>query len=42
MPERFMSGIVTTPTATVLAAATPEIMPNRLEPTTAIFAGPPR
>jgi hypothetical protein len=33
---------VTIPTATVFAAAMPEIMPNRLEPTTAIFAAPPR
>ncbi len=40
MPERFISGIVTTPTATVFAAAMPEIMPKRLEPTTAILAAP--
>src|SRR5436309_2883734 len=39
MPERFISGIVTTPTATVFAAAMPEIMPKRLEPITAIVAG---
>ncbi len=41
-PERFMSGIVTTPTAETLATALPEIMPKNAEPTTAIFAAPPR
>jgi len=30
------------PITTVFAAAMPEIMPNRLEPVTAIFAAPPR
>jgi hypothetical protein len=42
MPDRFMSGMVTTPITTVFAAAMPEIMPKRLDPVTAIFAAPPR
>jgi hypothetical protein len=42
MPERFISGMVTTPTARALAAAIPETLPNMLEPTTAILAAPPR
>ena len=41
-PARFMSGIVTTPTAETLATALPEIMPKKAEPTTATFAEPPR
>ena len=31
MPDFFISGIVTTPTASALAAAIPEMLPNRLE-----------
>jgi hypothetical protein len=41
-PERFIIGMVITPTALTFATALPEIMPNRLEPTTATFAEPPR
>src|SRR3990170_215298 len=37
-----MSGMVITPVATTLATALPETEPNSAEPTTAIFAGPPR
>ena len=33
--------MVTTPTASTFDTALPEIMPNRAEPTTAIFAAPP-
>ncbi len=42
MPDFFISGMVTTPTASALAAAIPEIDPNKLDATTAIFAAPPR
>ncbi len=41
-PDRTISGMVTMPTATTLLTAAPEIMPNSAEPTTAIFAAPPR
>ena len=41
-PERFMSGMVTTPTADTFATALPEIIPKNAEPTTATFAEPPR
>jgi hypothetical protein len=42
IPDFFISGMVTTPTASALAAAMPEMLPNRLEATTAILAAPPR
>jgi hypothetical protein len=38
----FIIGMVTTPVATTLATALPEIVPNRADETTAIFADPPR
>ena len=41
-PERDMSGMVMMPTAMTLLTAAPEIMPKSPEPTTAIFAAPPR
>ena len=41
-PERTMVGMVTIPTASTFDTALPEIMPNKAEPTTAIFAAPPR
>ena len=34
--------MVTMPTASTFDTALPEIMPNKAEPTTAIFAAPPR
>src|SRR5215472_11391072 len=37
-PERFISGMVTTPTAETFATALPEIMPKNAEPTTATLA----
>ena len=37
-----MVGMVTIPTASTFDTALPEIMPNSAEPTTAIFAAPPR
>ncbi len=42
MPDFFMSGMVTTPTASALAAAMPEMLPKRLDATTEILAAPPR
>ena len=41
-PVRFINGMVKVPTAATLATALPLIMPNRDEPATATFAGPPR
>jgi len=38
MPDFFMSGMVTTPTASALAAAMPEMLPKRLDATTEILA----
>src|SRR5262245_23843474 len=40
MPDFFINGMVTTPTASALAAAMPEMLPNSEEATTAIFAAP--
>ena len=41
-PRRFIIGMVNVPVPTTLAVALPEIVPNRVLPTTATFAGPPR
>src|SRR3972149_9034734 len=38
-PERFISGMVSVPVLTTLAAAAPEIMPKSALATTATFAG---
>ena len=40
-PLRFMSGIVIGPSTSTFATALPEIVPNRLELTTATLPGPP-
>ena len=39
---RFISGIEIVPVVRTFATAVPEIIPIKLEPTTAAFAGPPR
>ena len=41
-PACRISGMVMTPTVATLLTALPEIMPNRLDATTAILAAPPR
>ena len=41
-PDRRISGIVTTPVATTLETALPEIVPKSEDATIATLAGPPR
>ena len=41
-PVRFIIGIVSQPSTITLATADPEMVPNRLEDTTATLPGPPR
>ena len=41
-PVRFIIGIVSQPSTITLATAEPEMVPNRLDETTATLPGPPR
>ena len=41
-PVRFIMGMVSQPSTITLATAEPEIVPNRLDDTTATLPGPPR
>ena len=41
-PVRFIMGIVSQPSTMTLATAEPEIVPKRLDDTTATLPGPPR
>ena len=41
-PVRFIMGMVSQPSTMTLATADPEMVPNRLDDTTATLPGPPR